>query len=158
MCGVLYRNKKKLPHRSSNAHVRSLGVNAGVAVSPLPPSLCYSLCLSSYALVLLCLCVASAQRPSWPFWAHGPLSREPLQFTQSSGEPASVPRVPVWDCPLCLLGNSHAAPSYRRSIRRAVLETCPREAEAREGREVTATRSRALRALLFMPSSPWCVP
>src|SRR6266704_2003614 len=100
----------------------------------------------------------------------------PLQVAKSSGELAFVPCIPMLrDCPLCLLSNSQAAPSYRQSFRQAVgdlpfvpcvpmlrdcpsaysathrpcrliggqsggqLETCPRAAEVREGREVTVS-------------------
>src|SRR6266702_2155996 len=45
----------------------------------------------------------------------------PLQVAKSSGELAFVPCIPMLrDCPLCLLGNSQAAPSYRWSIWQAV--------------------------------------
>ncbi|KAH9007936.1 hypothetical protein EDB85DRAFT_1904694 [Lactarius pseudohatsudake] len=75
-----------------------------------------------------------------PFWPLGPWAPEP-------------------DCPLCLLGNSQAAPSYRWLIRWAVGDLLP-EAEASEGGEITgalacSTFSFVRCSYHFRPTLSW---
>ena len=65
-----------------------------------------------------------------------------LQAAESLGEPVSVPRVPrVLEGlpPLPIWQLACRAVSYGGGQSGGQLETCPREAEAREGGEVTAT-------------------
>jgi hypothetical protein len=78
------------------------------------------------------LCVASPPSPpsaQHPLacWAHGPLSREPPPGHKRFRGAGIYRAYPCYgDCPLCLLGNSKAMPSYRRSIRWAVGDLPPR--------------------------------